>query len=118
MSWVRFRCDIDCDAKRKPPPQLRHMSPRLTAQLSGMLAADACINEDLYRVMADHLATDGYLAAGYNQVSIDDCWANMSRSADGVMIPDPSRFPSGLKALGDYMHARGVRFGIYSGEFG
>lgn len=91
MSWERFRCDIDCDAK-----------------------PDACINEDLYRVMADHLATDGYLAAGYNQVSIDDCWANMSRSADGVMIPDPSRFPSGLKALGDYMHARGVRFGIYS----
>jgi alpha-N-acetylgalactosaminidase len=57
------------------------------------------------------------LAVGYNQVSIDDCWANKTRDADGHMTPDADRFPAGMKALGDYMHAKDVRFGHY-GDIG
>jgi len=68
--------------------------------------------------MADHLAADGFLDAGYKSISIDDCWENQSppRDAQGKLAPDSLRFPSGFKALGDYMHAKGVSFGIYSDE--
>ena len=51
--------------------------------------------------MADRIAQDGYLAAGYNQVSVDDCWANKTgRDSQDRLFPDASRFPSGMKALG------------------
>jgi len=67
--------------------------------------------------MTDRIATDGYLQAGYNQVSIDDCWENHAgRDSQGHLIPDAGRFPDGMKALGDYMHAKGVKFGTYSDE--
>jgi len=67
--------------------------------------------------MTDHIASDGYLQAGYNQVSIDDCWEHRDgRDSAGRLFPDASRFPSGMKALGDYMHSKGVKFGTYSDE--
>mmetsp|Transcript_35400 Transcript_35400/g.101728 ORF Transcript_35400/g.101728 Transcript_35400/m.101728 type:complete len:488 (+) Transcript_35400:51-1514(+) len=93
MSWERYRCEVDC---AKHP--------------------DSCINEELYRAMADRLAEDGYLEAGYSQVSIDDCWEAKSRDALGRLTANSSRFPSGIKALADHMHAKGVAFGIYSDE--
>ena len=66
--------------------------------------------------MADAMSEDGYLDAGYHTVSIDDCWELHDGRVDGKLVPDPDRFPNGMKALGDYMHARGVSFGIYSDE--
>jgi alpha-galactosidase len=51
--------------------------------------------------------------AGYQYVVIDDCW-QVERRADGRIVPDPQRFPSGMKALADYVHGKGLRFGIYS----
>jgi hypothetical protein len=69
--------------------------------------------------MTDRIASDGYLEAGYNQVSIDDCWEQKDPKRDpktNELAPDPKRFPSGMKALGDYMHSKGVKFGIYSDE--
>jgi alpha-galactosidase len=44
---------------------------------------------------------------------IDDCWSLRDRDANGSLVPDPAKFPSGLKALGDFLHARGFKFGIY-----
>jgi hypothetical protein len=93
MSWERFRCEVDCTAH-----------------------PNECINEALYKRIADRIASDGYLEAGYNQVSIDDCWEEKSGRVDGKLVPNATRFPSGLKALGDYMHGKGVNFGIYSDE--
>jgi hypothetical protein len=66
--------------------------------------------------MADAAASDGYLAAGYSSVSIDDCWEDLAGRKNGALVPDPKRFPSGMKALGDYMHSKKVQFGIYSDE--
>jgi hypothetical protein len=56
--------------------------------------------------MADRLAEDGFAKAGYNVVGIDDCWLAKERDQAGRLQPDSARFPSGLKALGDYIHAR------------
>ena len=53
--------------------------------------------------MADHMASDGFKEAGYEYVIIDDCWASKERGADGRIKPDPERFPSGIKALADYV---------------
>lgn len=71
------------------------------------------IDEKTVRAMADAMTTNGMKAAGYTYIVIDDCWHG-SRDAKGFIQEDRTKFPSGLKALGDYIHARGLKFGIYS----
>ncbi|EKU21125.1 alpha-N-acetylgalactosaminidase, partial [Nannochloropsis gaditana CCMP526] len=51
---------------------------------------------------------------GYVFVNLDDCWMARNRSAEGGLVEDPVKFPSGIKGLGDYLHALGFKFGIYS----
>ena len=63
--------------------------------------------------MADRLVNDGYLAAGYEYIIVDDCWLSMSRDSQNRLQPDPKRFPSGIRALADYVHSLGLKFGIY-----
>ena len=55
----------------------------------------------------------GMKDAGYQYIVIDDCW-QVSRDPDGNIVPDAKRFPSGMKALADYVHSLGLKFGLYS----
>ncbi|WP_328348023.1 cellulose binding domain-containing protein [Micromonospora sp. NBC_00421] len=71
------------------------------------------INETLIRQMTDAMVSSGMKDAGYQYVVVDDCWMNPNRDSAGNLQGDPSRFPSGMKALGDYIHARGLKFGLY-----
>jgi alpha-galactosidase len=71
------------------------------------------INETLIRQMADALVASGMRDAGYRYVVVDDCWFNPNRDASGNLQGDPGRFPSGMRALGDYLHARDLKFGLY-----
>lgn len=71
------------------------------------------IDETLIKRTADAIVASGLRDAGYVYVNLDDCWHG-ERDAQGMIQPDPQRFPSGMKALGDYLHARGLKFGIYS----
>ncbi|MEH1127225.1 glycoside hydrolase family 27 protein [Micromonospora sp. CPCC 206061] len=71
------------------------------------------INETLIRQMADAIVANGMRDLGYKYVVVDDCWFNPNRDAAGNLQGDPTRFPSGMKALGDYLHARDLKFGIY-----
>jgi alpha-galactosidase len=71
------------------------------------------IDEQLIRETADAIVKQGLRDAGYVYVTLDDCWQG-ARDADGNIQPDPQRFASGMKALGDYLHSRGLKFGIYS----
>ena len=74
----------------------------------------ACnVNEQLIREMADAMVTSGMKDAGYVYLVIDDCW-QIDRDAQGNILPDPQRFPSGMKALADYVHSKGLKFGLYS----
>ncbi|KAL8576380.1 hypothetical protein ACOMHN_048947 [Nucella lapillus] len=91
FSWERFRCETDC-----------------------ITFPDTCISENLYIAMADRMVADGYKDAGYEYVHIDDCWMAPERDNDGSLQADPQRFPSGIKALADYMHERGLKLGIYT----
>jgi alpha-galactosidase len=72
------------------------------------------IDEKLIRDTADALVASGMQAAGYTYVVIDDGWEAKERDAQGNLVPDPARFPSGLKALGDYLHSKGFKFGIHN----
>lgn len=71
------------------------------------------INEDLIKKTADIIVERGYKDVGYEYVIIDDCWALKQRE-NGKMVPNPELFPSGMKALADYIHSKGLKFGIYS----
>ena len=71
------------------------------------------VSETLIRETADAMLSSGLRDAGYQYVNIDDCWQG-ERDAQGNIEPDAKRFPSGIKALADYVHARGLKLGIYS----
>jgi len=71
------------------------------------------VSEQLIRGMADAMVSSGMKDAGYQYIVIDDCWHG-NRDSLGFIRPDPVRFPSGMKALADYIHAKGLKFGIYS----
>jgi alpha-galactosidase len=74
----------------------------------------ACnVSEDLIKQAADAMVSSGMRDAGYQYVVIDDCW-QVDRDAQGNIIPDAKRFPTGMKALADYVHAKGLKFGLYS----
>uniref|UniRef100_A0A0K8TAY4 Alpha-galactosidase n=4 Tax=Lygus hesperus TaxID=30085 RepID=A0A0K8TAY4_LYGHE len=90
MTWQRFRCITDCT---KYP--------------------DECISDQLIRRTVDHMVNDGFREAGYEYVIIDDCWLEKNRSDDGYLVPDRTRFPQGMKSLADYVHSKGLKFGIY-----
>lgn len=94
LSWERYRCITDCDTY-----------------------PDNCISEKLYRNVADLLVSEGYRDVGYQYVNIDDCWMAKERDSNGSLVPDPDRFPSGMKNLADYIHSKGLKMGIYE-DFG
>ncbi|HEV3206978.1 MAG TPA: glycoside hydrolase family 27 protein [Terriglobales bacterium] len=71
------------------------------------------VSEDLIRQIADAMVKSEMKDAGYQYVVIDDCW-QVSRDKNGNIVADPQRFPSGIKALADYVHGLGLKFGIYS----
>jgi len=90
MDWERFRCNTNC----ANDPQ-------------------NCIGEVLFKGIADRMVSDGYRDAGYLYVDIDDCWLSKSRDTSGTLVANPAGFPSGIKALADYIHTRGLLFGMY-----
>ena len=73
------------------------------------------ISDALVRESADAIAKNGLKDAGYHYVVIDDCWSLRTRDPEtGRIVPDPEKFPHGMKALADYVHSRGLKFGMYS----
>ncbi|XP_075981531.1 alpha-N-acetylgalactosaminidase-like [Anticarsia gemmatalis] len=90
LTWERFRCITDC--KKYP---------------------DECISENLIKRTADFMVSEGYLDAGYEYLGIDDCWLEKKRGPDGRIVPDKERFPNGMKAVADYIHSKGLKFGMY-----
>ena len=72
------------------------------------------VNERVIREAADAMAETGLRDAGYEYVVIDDCWSLKERGPDGRLVPNPETFPSGMNALSDYIHSKGLKFGMYS----
>lgn len=72
------------------------------------------INDALIREMADFMVKEGYREAGYEYLVIDDCWSLRERDEHGRFVPDPEKFPHGMKAVANYVHSKGLKFGMYS----
>ena len=72
------------------------------------------VDEQLVLSSADILAESGLKDAGYEYVVIDDCWALKERDKNGKLVPNPEKFPHGMKYVADYIHAKGLKFGMYS----
>ncbi|NP_001040191.1 alpha-N-acetylgalactosaminidase precursor [Bombyx mori] len=90
LTWERLRCITDCE---KYPNE--------------------CISESLIKRTADLMVSEGYLDAGYEYLGIDDCWLEKTRDDKGRLVPDRKRFPNGMKAIADYIHSKGLKFGMY-----
>jgi len=72
------------------------------------------INEQMLRDMVDAMVSSGMRDAGYTYFVLDDGWMSMQRDTNGNLVPDPKKFPSGIKAFADYVHSKGLKFGIYN----
>ena len=71
------------------------------------------VSDKLIREIADAVVSTGMKDVGYQFVNIDDCW-QVSRAADGTIVVDAERFPDGMKPLADYVHSKGLKFGVYT----
>ncbi|KAB1212971.1 Alpha-galactosidase [Morella rubra] len=72
------------------------------------------IEEKLIRETADAMVSTGLAKLGYKYINLDDCWAELRRDFKGNLLPNARTFPSGIKALADYVHSKGLKLGIYS----
>lgn len=72
------------------------------------------INEELIIETADKMVELGYRQAGYEYIIIDDCWSLKKRDENNKLVADPEKFPHGMKYLADYIHSKGLKFGMYS----
>ncbi|CAM3462098.1 glycoside hydrolase family 27 protein [Flavobacterium chungbukense] len=72
------------------------------------------IDEKLVKETADIMVSSGLAAAGYNYIVLDDGWMTHERDVNGDLVPDPEKFPNGMKALIDYVHSKGLKFGLYN----
>ncbi|MEJ6001146.1 glycoside hydrolase family 27 protein [Paucibacter soli] len=118
-----------------PKPVFKHWCSALLLSLHGTLLAQSAlaplpastppmgwmswnllgdqVNERDLKAMADAMIASGMRKAGYDHLFIDDGWQG-GRDETKQLIADPKKFPSGIKALADYLHARGLKLGIYS----
>ena len=72
------------------------------------------INETLIRQTADLMVSTGLAAKGYRYINLDDCWQIDRNATTKEIIEDKTKFPSGMEALGEYIHSKGLLFGLYS----
>ena len=72
------------------------------------------ISEQLVKDIADKMVKSGMRDAGYTYLVLDDGWMAMDRDKNGDLIPDPIKFPNGIKAVAAYVHSKGLKFGLYN----
>jgi alpha-galactosidase len=71
------------------------------------------VSDDGIKAQADLMVSTGLLDAGYNYLVIDGGWKPGSRAPNGDLIPDPQKFPHGMKVVADYVHSKGLKFGLH-----
>ena len=72
------------------------------------------ISEQLVKDIADVIVSSGMKDAGYQYIVLDDGWMAKERDSNGNLVPDPGKFPNGMKVLIDYVHSKGLKFGLYN----
>jgi alpha-galactosidase len=100
-------------AQKRPTSHVTRLAPTPPMGFNTWNKFGCNVNEQLLRETADALVATGMRDAGYRYVVIDDCW-QVSRGTDRRIVADPERFPAGMKALADYVHGKGLKFGLYT----
>jgi alpha-galactosidase len=114
LSHPAFAQDASTDPNRLIPAQAANGLARTPPMGWNSWNKFGCdVNEATIRRTADALVSAGMRDAGYVYVVVDDCWHG-ARDGQGFITADPNRFPAGMKALADYVHAKGLKFGLYS----
>ena len=72
------------------------------------------VSEALLKETADAMVASGLKDLGYNYINVDDCWQSNERDENGRVQADSTLFPNGMKAVADYVHSKGLKFGLYS----
>ena len=72
------------------------------------------INEDMIKQIVDIIVNSGMKESGYSYIVVDDGWEALQRDSAENLVPDPKKFPHGMKALADYVHSKGLKFGIHN----
>lgn len=72
------------------------------------------ISEKMVMEIADSMVSSGMKDAGFTYIVLDDGWMAMERNANGDLVPDPKKFPNGIKVVADYVHSKGLKFGLYN----
>lgn len=72
------------------------------------------INEKLILETANILSSNGMKDAGYTYLVLDDAWMAKERDSQGNLVADPKKFPHGMKFVSDYVHFKGLKFGLYN----
>ena len=96
-----------------PPPGVAAATPPLG--YNSWNAFHTNLDDNVMRKVADALVSTGLAAAGYSFVNMDDGW-QVDRYANGTIVADPARFPYGIRAVADYVHGLGLRFGVYTSQ--
>jgi alpha-galactosidase len=84
-----------------------------TDSLCNLFGKDPC-SETLVKETVDSIVANGLDKLGYNYVALDDCWSDTKRDENGHLQPEAKKFPNGMKALADYVHSKGLYFGLYT----
>lgn len=95
------------------PPNGDNLAPTPPMGFNNWARYECDVSEAVMVRNADALVSTGLAAKGYDTVTVDDCWMTTSRDANGNLVADPVKFPHGMKWLGDYLHGKGLKFGIY-----
>ena len=84
-----------------------------TDSICNAFGRDPC-SEHMVKTTADAFVEQGLDQLGYKWVTLDDCWSAKTRDAKGNLMPDPKQFPNGMAHVADYVHSRGLKFGVYT----
>lgn len=112
LTFLQGSCST-APAQTKAAQSARQLAPTPPMGWNSWNKFGCDVSEQLIRETADAMVSSGMQAAGYQYVNIDDCW-QVSRASDGTIVADPARFPSGIKALADYVHSKGLKLGVYT----
>lgn len=108
---VALRADASAEQRIK---YINQMAPTPPMGWNSWNTFQTHIDEKMLRDMVDTFVSSGMRDAGYKYFVLDDGWMAMERDQNGNLVPDPKKFPSGLKAFVDYVHQKGLKFGIYN----
>ncbi len=100
--------------KQMPAPKTGNLAPLPPMGWNTWNTFQTNINEEMLRNMVDIYVSSGMRDAGYRYFVLDDGWMSMERDASGNLVADPKKFPGGMKAFADYVHSKGLKFGIYN----